>query len=136
LTSSANYGKIYVEIDKSSSARQPLHLSGRTWDRKTETVHTLRKGSALVLAAMLLAGCAARTAYSPQAAEEKMVAHCVYMDTLAENSDMGAIQIHPKLTYDGQERILKRAEALQATHLVWMADFPFGSAAMAYRCLD
>jgi len=47
---------------------------------------------------------------------------------------MGAFQIHPKLTFDGRDRVLRRAEMLNATHVVWLADQPIGSVATAYHC--
>jgi hypothetical protein len=67
-------------------------------------------------------------------AEEKVVKECVYIDTLSENSDMGAFQIHPKFSSSVREKVLKRAEMLGATHLVWLADYPVGACAMVYYC--
>jgi hypothetical protein len=49
---------------------------------------------------------------------------------------MGEFQIHPKYTFDSHRTVLSRAEALGATHLVWVGDYAFASAAMAYRCAD
>ena len=49
---------------------------------------------------------------------------------------MGAPQINPKFTYDAQERVLRKADMMHATHLVWMGDYPFAAAAMIYRCSD
>lgn len=79
-------------------------------------------------------GCMHQAPYTVAVAEEKTVAHCAYIDTISENSDMGAFQISPKLTYDGRDKVLERAEMLGATHVVWLADYPFGSSAMAYYC--
>lgn len=95
-----------------------------------------RIGKGWILAALIAAliGCASSTPYSVAVAEEKAVQHCSYLDTLAENSDMGAFQIHPKLTFDAQDRVLRRAEKLQATHVVWLANQAFGAAAAAYYC--
>jgi hypothetical protein len=87
---------------------------------------------ALVITA--LTGCVSSVPYFLAVAEEKAVRHCTYMDTLSENSDMGAFQIHPKLTFDGRDRVLRRAEMLNATHVVWLADQPCGSIAIAYYC--
>jgi len=61
---------------------------------------------ALVITA--LTGCVSSVSYSLAVAEEKAVRHCTYMDTLSENSDMGAFQIHPKLTFDGRDRVLRK----------------------------
>jgi hypothetical protein len=63
-----------------------------------------------------------------------MVRHCTYLGTLAENSDMGAFQIHPKLAYEGRDMVLRKAEMLNATHVVFLADYPSASAASAYSC--
>jgi len=93
-----------------------------------------RIGWALAFLTWALSGCAAKPLYTVSAAEEKAVVNCTYIDTISENSDMGAIQIHPKLTYDARDHVLRRAEALNATHVVWLVDYPLGAAAMAYRC--
>jgi hypothetical protein len=89
---------------------------------------------ALAFISWAAGGCVSKPPYTVVAAEEKMVMQCTYIDTIAENSDMGAIQIHPKLTYDDSDKVLRRAEMLKATHVVWLGDYPFGAAAMAYNC--
>ena len=66
--------------------------------------------------------------------EAKIVSACVYLDTLSEISDMGKVQLHPKHTYDAQERVIHRAVKLGATHIVWLHNTPQGSAARAYQC--
>jgi hypothetical protein len=92
----------------------------------------------LFILTMVLLMVAACTKYRPRpsiaVAEEKMVSGCVYLDTLSENSDMGKIQLHPKHTYDAQERVIDRAVRLGATHIVWLHNYPSGAAAMAYQC--
>jgi hypothetical protein len=90
----------------------------------------------LVGVVLAAAGCAASGPYSVAVAEKRVVAGCTYIDTLAENSDMGGFQIHPRLSGDARERVLRRAEMLNATHVVWIADYPFGSAAEAYYCAE
>jgi hypothetical protein len=94
----------------------------------------MRAGILLALAAVAIAGCTAAGSYSVAVADERMVRHCKPIATLAENSDMGAFQIHPKLTYDGRDMVMRRAEMLNATHVVFLADTPSGSAAIAYSC--
>jgi hypothetical protein len=91
---------------------------------------------AWVLTALMgaMTGCAAKSPYTVAVAEEKMVGHCAYIDTISANSDMGAIQIAPKFTYDARDQVLERAEMVGATHIVWLADHSFGSSAMAYYC--
>ena len=92
----------------------------------------------LTIILILIPILAACTKYRPRPSiaitEEKMVAGCVYLDTLSENSDMGKIQLHPKHTYDAQEIVIMRAVRLGATHIVWLHNYPSGSAAEAYQC--
>jgi hypothetical protein len=66
-------------------------------------------------------------------AEESMVQSCQYIATLTEPSDPGKLfyRLEPKET---QDKILARAANLRATHIVWVYDYPMGSAAVAYRC--
>ena len=97
-------------------------------------MNRIRTAWVFTLVIIALTGCVSNVPYSVAVAEEKAVRHCTYIDTLSENSDMGAIQIHPKLTFDGRDRVLRRAEMLNATHVVWLADQPFGSVANAYHC--
>ncbi|MCK7504469.1 MAG: hypothetical protein MZV70_10550 [Desulfobacterales bacterium] len=68
--------------------------------------------------------------------EERHVVNCTYIDTVTAFSDMGPFQVHPILTDDARDRVLRRAEALNATHVVWLGDYYFGGAAMAYYCWD
>lgn len=93
-----------------------------------------RIGWVLAFLMWAASGCVSKLPYTVAAAEEKAVSHCTYIDTLSENSDMGAYQIHPKLMYDASDKVLRRAEKLNATHVVWVADYPFGAAVMAYHC--
>jgi hypothetical protein len=101
--------------------------------KKTENMRVIGAGIMLALVAAVAAGCAGLP-YSVAVAEERMVRHCTYIATIAENSDMGAFQIHPKFTYDGRDMVLRRAEMLNATHVVFLADTPSASAGMAYHC--
>jgi hypothetical protein len=67
-------------------------------------------------------------------AEEKGVSRCTYIDTISENTDMGAFQIHPKFSSDVHDKVLQKAERLGATHIVWLADYAIGASAMVYYC--
>jgi hypothetical protein len=87
-----------------------------------------------LLALIALWGCAAHGPIPVAVVERQAVGECTFLDTLAANSDMGAFQIHPKLTYEGRDHVLRLAQMMDATHVVWLADYPFGSAALAYRC--
>ena len=82
----------------------------------------------------ILVGCAIKAPYTVAVAEETALSHCTYIGTLAENSDMGAFQIHPKFNSDVREKVLQKAEMLGATHLAWLADYPFGASAVVYYC--
>ena len=92
----------------------------------------------LVVLAISVSLTAACTQHRPKpsvaVSEESMMGGCVYLDTLTEISDMGRVQLHPKYTYDAQERIIRRAVKMGATHLVWLYNHPPGSAARAYQC--
>jgi hypothetical protein len=95
---------------------------------------TGRKTLGILALFAALWGCTTRENMPANALERQAYPGCVYIDTLAANADMGAFQIHPKLSRDGRESILERAQILEATHIVWLADHPFGAAAMVYRC--
>jgi hypothetical protein len=47
---------------------------------------------------------------------------------------MGTFQIHPQLSDRLRREVLRRAQMIDATHVEWLADFPFGKAALAWRC--
>ena len=38
--------------------------------------------------------------------------------------------------YDGELKVLQRANNMEATHIVWLYNYPIGSAASAYRCAE
>ena len=109
MTTLLNYCKINIEIDTRAVCRMPETAprcgarSGMRGD-----VGVIRAGIMWVLALTVIAGCAAGGPYSVAVAEERMVRHCTPIGTLSENSDMGAFQIHPKLTYDGRYMVLRR----------------------------
>lgn len=87
-----------------------------------------------VFVAML--GCANTEPYRVAVTVEPMVRNCACLGYLSEIADMGALQINPKFTYDAQERVLRKADMINATHLVWIGDYSFAAAAMIYRCSD
>lgn len=70
-------------------------------------------------------------------AEEKMVRDCQYLDTISESSDPGKFVTNYQLVeyYDGELKVLERANNMKATHIVWMYNHPIGSSASAYRCV-
>jgi hypothetical protein len=71
-------------------------------------------------------------------AEEGMVRDCSYLDTISEFTDPGKMVIPAKYSYpyDGELKVLERANNMRASHIVWMYNYPFGSSASAYRCDD
>jgi hypothetical protein len=85
---------------------------------------------------VLMLGCANPEPYRLAVTMEPMVQGCTCLGYLSEIADMGASQINPKFTYDAQERVLRKAEMMNATHLVWIGDYSFAAAAMVYRCSD
>jgi len=71
-------------------------------------------------------------------AEAGMVRDCQYLDTLSETSDPGKFFTNQHLNeyYDGELKVLERADHMKASHIVWLYNHPIGSAASAYRCAD
>jgi len=69
-------------------------------------------------------------------AEEKMVRDCQYLDTISESSDPGKFVTNYQFDefFDGELKVMERANNMEATHIVWMYNHPIGSAASAYRC--
>lgn len=83
---------------------------------------------------VLMLGCVNTEPYRVAVTVEPMVRNCTCLGYLSEISDMGAPQITPKFTYDAQERVLRKADMMNATHLVWIGDYSFAATAMIYRC--
>lgn len=85
---------------------------------------------------IFLSGCTANRFPNLAVAEENMVRHCQYLDTISESSDPGKIVTNYQFAefYDGELKVLQRANNMQATHIVWMYNHPIGSSASAYRC--
>ena len=71
-------------------------------------------------------------------AEEGMVRNCSYLDTISEVSDPGKMVFPAKYSnpYDGELKVLERVSNLGASHIVWMYNFPIGSSASAFHCVD
>jgi hypothetical protein len=69
-------------------------------------------------------------------AEEGMVNTCHYLDTISESSDPGKPITNYKYYkyYDGELKVLERADHMGATHLVWLYNYAIGSSGAAYRC--
>jgi len=93
-----------------------------------------RIGWALAALVWAWTGCMSKAPYTVAVAEERTVWQCTYLDTISANSDMGALQISPKFTYVARDKVLERSEMVGATHIVWLADYPFASSAMAFYC--
>ena len=66
-----------------------------------------------------------------------MVQDCQYLDTISETSDPGKFVTSYQFVrfYDGELKVLERADNMEATHIVWMYNYPIGSSASAYRCV-
>jgi hypothetical protein len=81
-------------------------------------------------------GCADTEPYRVAVTVDPMARNCTCLGYLSEIADMGAPQINPKFSYDAQDRVLRKADMMNATHLVWIGDYSFAAAAMIYRCGD
>ena len=86
---------------------------------------------------ILLSGCTNNRFPNLLIAEEILVLDCQYLDTISESSDPGKFVTNYQFAefYDGELKVLERANNLQATHIVWMYNHPSGSSASAYRCV-
>jgi hypothetical protein len=86
---------------------------------------------------ILLSGCTKNRFPNLLVAEEIMVRDCQYLETISESSDPGKFVTNYQFVefYDGELKVLERANHMQATHIVWMYNHPIGSSASAYRCV-
>lgn len=91
----------------------------------------------ILIGFILLSGCTNNRMPNLLVAEEKMVLDCQYLDTISESSDPGKFVTNYQLVeyYDGELKVLERANNMKATHIVWMYNHPIGSSASAYRCV-
>jgi hypothetical protein len=91
----------------------------------------------LLFGVMLLFGCTHNRFPNLSVAEEKMVQDCQYLDTISASSDPGKFVTNDQFVefYDGELKVLERANNMQATHIVWMYNHPIGSSASVYRCV-
>jgi hypothetical protein len=96
-----------------------------------------RLGMILVLLVSLSA-CAKNRFPNLVVAEEGMVRQCQYLGTISDTSDPGKPVIDDQLAeyYDGELKVLQRADNMEATHIVWLYNYPIGSAASVYRCAE
>ena len=90
----------------------------------------------IFISILALMACARNRVPNLVVAEEGMVNTCDYLDTISETSDPGKPITSYKnyKYYDGELKVLERADNMGATHLVWLYNYPIGSAASAYRC--
>jgi len=92
----------------------------------------------ILMLAVSLFGCTKNRFPNLAVAEAGMVTDCIYLDTISETSDPGKLvtDYHWPEYYDGELKVLQRAEHMAATHIVWLYNHPIGSAASAYRCAE
>jgi hypothetical protein len=85
-----------------------------------------------------LFGCTQNRFPNLRVAESGMVKECQYLGTISEISDPGKFvtDYHLAEYYDGELKVLQRADNMEATHIVWLYNHPIGSAAYAYRCSE
>ena len=69
-------------------------------------------------------------------AEEGMIEKCAYLGTISETSDPGKPVTSYKYYkyYDGEMKVLERADYMGGTHLVWLYNHHIGSSGAVYRC--
>ena len=86
---------------------------------------------------IVLSGCTKKRFQNLLVAEEQMVQDCQYLDTISETSDPGKFVTNYQFVryYDGELKVLERANNMEATHIFWMYNHPIGSSASAYRCV-
>ncbi len=91
----------------------------------------------ILIGFIILSGCTNNRFPNLFVAEQKMVQDCQYLDTISETSDPGKFVTNYQFVkyYDGELKVLERANNTAATHIVWMYNYPIGSSASAYRCL-
>ena len=87
---------------------------------------------------VFLAACAKNRFPDIIVAEENMVLNCRYLDTVSEISDPGKVIFPFKYNnpYDAESKVMERAGNMGASHIVWMHNYPVGSSAAVYRCVD
>ena len=87
---------------------------------------------------LLLSACTNNRFPNLVSAEEKMVFQCNYLDTISEASDPGKLLFPAKYynPYDGELKVLERANNIGGSHIVWLYNYPIGSSASIYRCDD
>jgi hypothetical protein len=87
---------------------------------------------------IILFGCTKNRFPNLVVAEAGMVTECQYLDTISETSDPGKFvtDYHWPEYYDGELKVLQRANNMEATHIVWLYNHPIGSAASAFRCAE
>ena len=86
---------------------------------------------------IILSSCTSNRFPNLFVAEENMVQDCQYLDTISETSDPGKLITSYQFVkyYDGELKVLQRADNMAATHIVWAYNYPIGSSASAYRCV-
>ena len=100
-----------------------------------------RSGPAIwifLIVCIIFTGCTKNRFPNIVVAEEAMVQDCQYLDTISQTSDPGKFVTDYELAdyYDGELKVLERANNMTATHIVWLYNYPIGSSASAYRCTE
>jgi len=101
----------------------------------------MSKGNAakwmIPLIILILSACTKNRFPDLAVAEEAMVSNCQYLATISETSDPGKFvtDYHFAQFYDGELKVLERAQNMKSTHIVWLYNHPIGSSASAYRCV-
>ena len=90
----------------------------------------------IIIGIPLLVACTQNRFPNLVVAEEGMVANCTYLGTISETSDPGKPLTSYKYYkyYDGEMKVLERADYMGGTHLVWLYNYHIGSSGAVYRC--
>ncbi|MCU0539415.1 MAG: hypothetical protein MUF46_05950 [Desulfobacterales bacterium] len=90
----------------------------------------------LVLGVAMAAACSWHEPYTVAVSVEPMMARCRNLGSVMALTDMGSLQINPKFRYGAQDAVLRTAEMMAATHVVWVSDHHFAAVLDAYHCQD
>ena len=90
----------------------------------------------IIIGIPLLGACTQNRFPNLVVAEEGMVTNCTYLGTISETSDPGKPLTSYKYYkyYDGEMKVLERADYMGGTHLVWLYNYHIGSSGAVYRC--
>jgi hypothetical protein len=90
----------------------------------------------MVVLAVAAAACSWSEPYTVLVGTEPMMVRCRSLGAVTALADVGGVSIHPKYAYSAQDAVLRKAEMMSATHVVWVSEHYAASAVDAYYCAD